>query len=43
MAKISKKAKELGALDREKLYSVEEALTTLRQFTPSSTKPSKWR
>jgi large subunit ribosomal protein L1 len=32
MTKISKKAKVLAALDREKLYSLEEALTTLRQF-----------
>jgi large subunit ribosomal protein L1 len=32
MTKITKKAKVLGALDREKLYSVEEALATLRQF-----------
>ncbi|MDP5102590.1 MAG: 50S ribosomal protein L1, partial [Erythrobacter sp.] len=32
MTKISKKAKELAALDREKLYSVDEALTVLRQF-----------
>ena len=32
MTKITKKAKVLTALDREKLYSVEEALATLRQF-----------
>ena len=32
MAKITKKAKVLAGLDREKLYSVEEALATLRQF-----------
>jgi large subunit ribosomal protein L1 len=32
MAKITKKAKMLAELDREKLYSVEEALATLRQF-----------
>ena len=32
MTKITKKAKVLAALDREKLYSVEEALATLRQF-----------
>lgn len=32
MVKISKQAKEMANLDREKLYSVEEALTTLRQF-----------
>ncbi len=32
MTKISKKAKELAGLDREKLYSVHEALTLLRQF-----------
>ena len=32
MTKISKKAKELAALDREKLYTVDEALATLRQF-----------
>lgn len=30
--KITKKAKVLSALDREKLYSVDEALATLRQF-----------
>jgi large subunit ribosomal protein L1 len=32
MTKITKKAKMLAELDREKLYSVEEALATLRQF-----------
>ena len=32
MAKITKKAKVLAGLDREKLYSVEEALATLRQY-----------
>ena len=32
MTKISKKAKELASLDREKLYTVDEALTVLRQF-----------
>ena len=32
MAKITKKKKLLAGLDREKLYSVEEALATLRQF-----------
>jgi large subunit ribosomal protein L1 len=32
MTKISKKAKELAALDREKLYTVDEALSVLRQF-----------
>ncbi|WP_296721457.1 50S ribosomal protein L1 [Erythrobacter sp.] len=32
MVKISKQAKEMANLDREKLYSVEEALATLRQF-----------
>ncbi|MFL0671351.1 MAG: 50S ribosomal protein L1 [Erythrobacter sp.] len=32
MAKITKKAKVLASLDREKLYTVEEALATLRQF-----------
>ena len=32
MAKITKKAKVLSNLDREKLYTVEEALATLRQF-----------
>ena len=32
MTKITKKAKVLAALDREKLYTVEEALATLRQF-----------
>lgn len=32
MTKISKKAKELASLDREKLYTVDEALATLRQF-----------
>jgi len=32
MTKISKKAKELATLDREKLYTVEEALSVLRQF-----------
>ncbi|MCM0000994.1 MAG: 50S ribosomal protein L1 [Erythrobacter sp.] len=33
MAKITKKAKILASLDREKLYTVEEALATLRQFS----------
>lgn len=33
MTKITKKAKVLAALDREKLYTVEEALVVLRQFT----------
>jgi large subunit ribosomal protein L1 len=33
MTKITKKAKILASLDREKLYTVEEALATLRQFT----------
>jgi len=33
MTKITKKAKVLASLDREKLYSVEEALGVLRQFT----------
>jgi large subunit ribosomal protein L1 len=32
MAKLTKKAKRLAALDREKFYTVEEALATLRQF-----------
>jgi large subunit ribosomal protein L1 len=32
MTKITKKAKVLAALDREKLYTVEEALATLRQY-----------
>ena len=32
MTKISKKAKELASLDREKLYSIDEALGLLRQF-----------
>lgn len=32
MTKITKKAKVLASLDREKLYTVEEALATLRQF-----------
>lgn len=32
MAKITKKAKILAELDREKLYTFEEALSTLRQF-----------
>jgi len=32
MTKISKKAKVLATLDREKLYTVEEALSVLRQF-----------
>ncbi len=32
MTKITKKAKELASLDREKLYTVDEALATLRQF-----------
>jgi large subunit ribosomal protein L1 len=32
MTKITKKAKVLAALDREKLYTVDEALATLRQF-----------
>ena len=32
MTNVTKKAKVLSALDREKLYSVEEALATLRQF-----------
>jgi large subunit ribosomal protein L1 len=32
MTKISKKAKELASLDREKLYTVDEALGLLRQF-----------
>ncbi|GAB4479850.1 50S ribosomal protein L1 [Erythrobacter tepidarius] len=32
MAKLTKKAKLLKALDREKFYSVEEALATLRQY-----------
>jgi len=32
MAKITKKAKILASLDREKLYGFEEALATLRQF-----------
>ncbi|MBA4007720.1 MAG: 50S ribosomal protein L1 [Erythrobacter sp.] len=33
MAKITKKAKILASLDREKLYTIEEALATLRQFS----------
>ena len=33
MTKITKKAKALSQLDREKLYTVEEALSVLRQFT----------
>ena len=33
MSKITKKAKALSQLDREKLYTVEEALSVLRQFT----------
>jgi large subunit ribosomal protein L1 len=33
MTKITKKAKILASLDREKLYTVEEALATLRQFS----------
>jgi large subunit ribosomal protein L1 len=32
MTKITKKAKVLAGLDREKLYTVEEALATLRQY-----------
>ena len=32
MAKITKKAKVLAALDREKLYTVDEALATLREY-----------
>ncbi len=32
MTKISKKAKVLASLDREKLYSVDEALNVLRQY-----------
>ncbi len=32
MAKLTKKRQALAKLDREKLYSVEEALATLRQF-----------
>jgi large subunit ribosomal protein L1 len=32
MAKLTKKAKRLAALDRGKFYTVEEALATLRQF-----------
>ncbi|MFC3100039.1 50S ribosomal protein L1 [Altererythrobacter lauratis] len=32
MAKLTKKAKALAALDREKLYTVDEALATLRQY-----------
>eukprot|EP00611_Tribonema_gayanum_P002168 TRINITY_DN11585_c0_g1_i1.p2 TRINITY_DN11585_c0_g1~~TRINITY_DN11585_c0_g1_i1.p2 ORF type:complete len:231 (+),score=81.81 TRINITY_DN11585_c0_g1_i1:240-932(+) len=32
MAKITKKAKVLASLDREKLYTLDEALATLRQF-----------
>lgn len=32
MTKITKKAKVLATLDREKLYTVDEALATLRQF-----------
>lgn len=32
MAKLTKKAKALANLDREKLYTVEEALATLRQY-----------
>jgi large subunit ribosomal protein L1 len=32
MGKITKKAKVLASLDREKLYTVEEALAMLRQF-----------
>ncbi|MFM7378216.1 MAG: 50S ribosomal protein L1, partial [Erythrobacter sp.] len=32
MGKITKKAKVLAGLDREKLYTVEEALATLRQY-----------
>ncbi|MDZ4277264.1 MAG: 50S ribosomal protein L1, partial [Erythrobacter sp.] len=32
MTKISKKAKVLASLDREKLYSVDEALSVLRQY-----------
>jgi large subunit ribosomal protein L1 len=32
MTKITKKAKVLASLDREKLYSVDEALSVLRQF-----------
>ncbi|MDT8279209.1 MAG: 50S ribosomal protein L1 [Erythrobacter sp.] len=32
MTKISKKAKVLATLDREKLYSVDEALSVLRQY-----------
>ncbi len=33
MTKISKKAKALASLDREKLYTVQEAFSILRQFT----------
>jgi large subunit ribosomal protein L1 len=33
MAKITKKAKILASLDREKLYTIEEALGVLRQFS----------
>lgn len=33
MTKITKKAKILASLDREKLYTIEEALATLRQFS----------
>ena len=36
MTKISKKAKELAALDREKLYTVDEALSVLRQYVDQS-------
>jgi large subunit ribosomal protein L1 len=32
MTKITKKAKVLASLDREKLYTVDEALATLRQY-----------
>ncbi|MDZ4271066.1 MAG: 50S ribosomal protein L1, partial [Erythrobacter sp.] len=32
MTKITKKAKVLASLDREKLYSVDEALSVLRQY-----------
>ncbi len=32
MTKITKKAKVLASLDREKLYTVDEALTVLRQY-----------
>ena len=32
MTKITKKAKVLAALDREKLYTVDEALATLREY-----------